>query len=79
MILDQSLHENSELVPLFPKFQEDQAHILIQNDKKKTPLKRTSSLFPFQTYIHPHSGLQTLFPPLRMGSASSWKDKHHLF
>jgi len=32
-----------------------------------------------QTYMHPHSGLQVLFPPLRMGSASSWKDKHHLF
>jgi len=73
------LHGNSELVPLFPNSMKIQSIFLIQIDKKKTPLKKISSPSPFQTYIHPHSGLQALFPPLRMGSASSWKDKHHLF
>jgi hypothetical protein len=44
--------------------------ISIQIDKKKPSVKRT---FPqtLQTYIHPHSGLQILFLPCRMGSASS--------
>jgi len=51
---------------------------LPQIGKKRSRVKRTPPQ-TLQTYIHPHSGLQTFFLSLRMGSASSWKDKHHLF
>ena len=50
-----------------------------QEEAPSKPVKRTSSHFQSYTYIHLHSGLPVLFLPCRMGSASSWKDKHHLF
>ncbi len=77
MIFDQSLHENSELVPLLPEFYEDETQISHTKRQEEVPSKETSP-HTVQTYIHPKSGEYNLFPS-RIGLASSSNDVHHLF
>ena len=55
-VLYRGLHGNPELVPPLPEFPEDQATFLIQEDKKRSWVRRTSSLFPSQQYNQPQSG-----------------------